>query len=131
MVENIFLFWGILSHPFSMRASAVFLGVPCLALFRFFYISIIFLTVYNLKLFVTFANDTVIIQCAKDPESLKHGLEIQLKYLSAWFFCNKLSVNTELIFFGRKQKVVECKGLPPLSFQNAKISPKSDVNIFE
>ena len=77
-----------------------------------------------------YADDTVIIQSAKDPESLKQGLEMQLEYLSAWFFCNKLSVNTgktELIFFGRKQKVAECKGLPPLSFQNAKISPKSDV----
>ena len=55
---------------------------------------------------------------------------MQLEYLSAWFYCNKLSVNTgktELIFFGRKQKVAECKQLPPLSFQNAKIKSKSDV----
>ena len=77
-----------------------------------------------------YADDTVIIQSAKDPEALKQGLEMQLEYLSAWFYCNKLSVNTgktELIFFGRKQKVAECKQLPPLSFQNAKIKSKSDV----
>ena len=77
-----------------------------------------------------YADDTVIIQSAKDPESLKQGLEMQLEYLSAWFFCNKLSVNTgktELIFFGRKQKVAECKELPPLSFQEAEISAKSNV----
>ena len=77
-----------------------------------------------------YADDTVIIQSAKNPESLKSGLEKQLEYLSAWFYCNKLSVNTtktEVIFFGRKQKVSECKDLPPLSFQNSEIKPKSDV----
>ena len=55
---------------------------------------------------------------------------MQLEYLSAWFYCNKLSVNTtetEVIFFGRKQKVNECKDLPPLSFQGCEIKPKSDV----
>ena len=77
-----------------------------------------------------YADDTVIIQSAKSPEELKIGLEMQLEYLSAWFYCNKLSVNTgktEVIFFGRKQKVNECKDLPPLSFQNCEIKPKSDV----
>ena len=77
-----------------------------------------------------YADDTVIIQSAKSPEDLKSGLEMQLEYLSAWFYCNKLSVNTgktEVIFFGRKQKVNECKDLPPLSFQNCEIKPKSDV----
>ena len=77
-----------------------------------------------------YADDTVIIQSAKDPQSLKEGLEMQLEYLSAWFYCNKLSVNTgktEVIFFGRKQKVAECKELPSLSFQNCPIESKSEV----
>ena len=46
------------------------------------------------------------------------------------FFCSKLSVNTsktEVIYFGRKQKVSECKDMPPLSFQNYQIEPKSHV----
>ena len=74
-----------------------------------------------------YADDTVIIRSAKDPVSLKTGLEMQLEYLSAWFYCNKMSVNTsktEVIFFGRKQKVQECKDLPPLKFQNCPIDPK-------
>ena len=94
------------------------------------YINSIFDSIQSKTFCYLYADDTVIIQSAKDPESLKQGLEMQLEYLSAWFFCNKLSVNTsktELIIFGRKQKVAECKELPPLSFQKAKISPKSDV----
>ena len=77
-----------------------------------------------------YADDKIIIQSAESPEDLKSGLEMQLEYLSAWFYCNKLSVNTgktEVIFFGRKQKVNECKDLPPLSFQNCEIKPKTDV----
>ena len=94
------------------------------------YINDIFDCVHSKTFCHLYADDTVIIQSAKNPESLKAGLEMQLEYLSAWFYCNKLSVNTsktEVIFFGRKQKVSECKNMPPLSFQNCPIEPKSHV----
>ena len=94
------------------------------------YINDIFDCIHPITFCHLYADDTVIIQSAKDPESLKSGLEMQLEYLSAWFYCNKLSVNTsktEVIFFGRKQKVKECKEMPPLSFQNCPIEPKSHV----
>lgn len=94
------------------------------------YINDIFDCIHSKTFCHLYADDTVIIRSAKDPQSLKEGLEMQLEYLSAWFYCNKLSVNTdktEVIFFGRKQKVSECKDLPPISFQNAQIKPKSDV----
>ena len=94
------------------------------------YINDIFDCIHPITFCHLYADDTVIIQSAKDPESLKNGLEMQLEYLSAWFYCNKLSVNTtktEVIFFGRKQKVKECKDMPPLTFQNAPIEPRTHV----
>ena len=94
------------------------------------YINDIFDCVHSTTFCHLYADDTVIIQSAKNPEALKAGLEMQLEYLSAWFYCNKLSVNTsktEVIFFGRKQKVIECKDMPPLSFQNCPIESKSYV----
>ena len=94
------------------------------------YINDIFDCVHSKTFCHLYADDTVIIQSAKSAESLKTGLEMQLEYLSAWFYCNKLSVNTtktEVIFFGRKQKVSECKDMPPISFQNCPIETKSHV----
>ena len=54
----------------------------------------------------------------------------QLLDLSNWFINNKLSVNTsktEVIFFGRPDKVNECKTLFPLSFQNKALECKEKV----
>ena len=77
-----------------------------------------------------YADDTVIIQSAKDPMTLKSSLERQLVGLSKWFFDNKLSVNTdktEVIFFGKASRVKECKGMPSIVFQDSEIKPKSEV----
>ena len=94
------------------------------------YINDIFDCIHQKTFCHLYADDTIIIQSAKDSQTLKSGLEMQLEYLSAWFYCNKLSVNTtktEVIYFGRKQKVNECKEMPPLSFQNCPIESKSEV----
>ena len=77
-----------------------------------------------------YADDTIIVQSANSPVSLKAGLEDQLASLSDWFYKSKLSVNTEkteVIFFGRKKKIAECKVLPPVNFQNSPIEPISQV----
>ena len=77
-----------------------------------------------------YADDTIIIQSAESPVSLKTGLEDQLTCLSEWFYNSKLSVNTEkteVIFFGRKKKISECKDMPPVTFQNSPIEPISAV----
>ena len=77
-----------------------------------------------------YADDTIIIQSSKTPAQLKIGMNQQLLDLSNWFIKNKLSVNTsktEVIFFGRPDKVNECKTLFPLSFQNKALECKEKV----
>ena len=64
-----------------------------------------------------YADGTIIIQSSEDPEQLKTCLNQQLSDISNWFHNNKLSVNTrktEVIFFGKSDKVQECKSLSPL-----------------
>ena len=54
----------------------------------------------------------------------------QLLDLSNWFIKNKLSVNTsktEVIFFGKPDKVKECKTLSSLSLQNRTLECKESV----
>ena len=77
-----------------------------------------------------YADDTIIIQSADDPDSLRAGLSGQLKDLGQWFYHCKLSVNTsktEVIFFGRSKKVQDCKSVPPLKFLGDVIESKTEV----
>ena len=77
-----------------------------------------------------YADDTIIIQSSKTPVQLKTDMNQQLLDLSNWFIKNKLSVNaskTEVIFFGRPDKVNECKTLFPLSFQNKALECRERV----
>ena len=77
-----------------------------------------------------YADDTIIIQSTRNKNDLKIGLENQLKGISKWFYQNKLSVNTsktEVIFFGNKKRVQECKDLPPVVMQEINIECKSNV----
>ena len=70
--------------------------------------------------FHLYANDTIIIQSSSSPNVLKNGLEQQLEKLGSWFYKNKLSVNTsktEVIFFGKSNKVEQCKNKTAISFQ--------------
>ena len=77
-----------------------------------------------------YADDTIIIQSSEDPEQLKTCLDQQLSEISNWFHNNKLSVNTtktEVIFFGKSNKIQECKSLSHLSFQNNDLECKEKV----
>ena len=77
-----------------------------------------------------YADDTIIIRSANDPELLRSSMMQQLKDLGKWFFNSKLSVNTsktEVIYFGRPKKVKECKSEPPLRFLGDTIESKTEV----
>ena len=70
------------------------------------------------------------MQSSDRPESLKTNLENQLSDLGEWFYHNKLTVNTtktEVIFFGRTNKVKECKELAPIEFQGDVLECKNCV----
>ena len=70
--------------------------------------------------FHLYANDTIIIQSSSSPNVLKNGLEQQLEKLGSWFYKNKLSVNTsktEVIFFGKSNKVEQFKNETAISFK--------------
>ena len=77
-----------------------------------------------------YADDTIIIKSADDPDLLRSGLMHRLSDLGQWFYGCKLSVNTsktEVIFFGRSKKVEECKSVPPLRFLGDAIDSKKEV----
>ena len=77
-----------------------------------------------------YADDTIIIVSSDRPVNLRKDLEDQLSELGHWFHHNKLTVNTEkteVIFFGRKQKVEECKELAPIKFQGDTLDCKNCV----
>ena len=122
---------GSLSSLTSEEAYGVPQGSVLGPLLFLLYINDIFDCINPTKTFChLYADDTIIVQSSKTPLSLKSGLETQLGDLSSWFYNNKLSVNTEkteVIFFGRKKKIDECKGLSPVKFQNAEIEATSHV----
>ena len=77
-----------------------------------------------------YADDTIIIQSAKNPLDLNIGLTSQLSSMSSWFYDNKLTVNTaktEVIFFGRPNKVKSCKDTTPITFQGSQIESTDKV----
>ncbi|MEO0686532.1 MAG: reverse transcriptase family protein, partial [Cyanobacteria bacterium J06649_11] len=77
-----------------------------------------------------YADDTIIIQSAKNPLDLNVGLTSQLSSMSSWFYDNKLTVNTaktEVIFFGRPNKVKSCKNITPITFQGSQIESTDKV----
>ena len=70
--------------------------------------------------FHLYVGDTIIIQCSSRPNVLRNVLEHLLKELGSWFYKSKLSVNTsktEVIFFGKSNKVEQCKNETAISFQ--------------
>ena len=77
-----------------------------------------------------YADDTIIAISADSPIRLRKDLSNQLSELGNWFYRNKLTVNTsktEVIFFGRPNKVEECKNLVPIQFQGEKLECKEKV----
>ena len=70
--------------------------------------------------FQLYADDTIIIQSSSRPNVLRNVLEQQLKELGSWFYKSKLSVNTsktEVIFFGKSNKVEQFKNETAISFK--------------
>jgi exonuclease III len=62
-----------------------------------------------------YADDTIIVHSADNPETLKLQLEIQLKKVEEWLKLNKLTINTkkcEILYFGNKRKLSLCKEFP-------------------
>ena len=75
-------------------------------------------------------DDTIIIQSAKYPTELCESLVYQLTPMSTWFFNNKFSVNTsktEVIFFGKPDRVETCKNTEPVTFQGSTIDCTNKV----
>ena len=78
-----------------------------------------------------YADDTIIVQSAKSPTDLREQLVCQLASMSTWFYNNKLSVitsKTEVIFFGKPNKVESCKNIEPVTFQGSKIERQTRSN---
>ena len=69
-----------------------------------------------------YADDTIIVQSWKRPNDLRQGLEDQLSWLSKWF-----ASKTEVIFFGKSNKLEECKNLPAIKFENKELDVKDTV----
>ena len=77
-----------------------------------------------------YVDDTIIIQSAKYPTELCESLVYQLTPMSTWFFNNKFSVNTsktEVIFFGKPDRVETCKNTEPVTFQGSTIDCTNKV----
>ena len=55
-----------------------------------------------------YADDTIIIQSASDPDTLISGLERKLENVDIWLNISKITINTkqtEFIFLGRESQV--------------------------
>ena len=55
-----------------------------------------------------YADDTIILKSASDPDSLISSLERELLNVDQWLSINKMTVNTkktEVIFFGNKPRL--------------------------
>ena len=94
------------------------------------YINDIFSCINHNSFCHLYADDTIIIQSAKNPLDLNVGLTSQLSSMSSWFYDNKLTVNTaktEVIFFGRPNKVKSCKDITPITFQGSQIESTDKV----
>ena len=55
-----------------------------------------------------YADDTIIVKSASDPDSLTSSLERELLNVDQWLSINKMTVNTkktEVIFFGNKSRL--------------------------
>ena len=94
------------------------------------YINDVGLSIRSTTFHHLYADDTIIVVSSDSPVSLKTALEEQLSELGHWFFQNKLTVNTEkteVIFFGRINKIKECKDLAPIDFLGDKLECKSSV----
>ena len=77
-----------------------------------------------------YADDTIIAISTDCPLRLRKELSDQLSDIGKWFSQNKLTVNTtktEVIFFGRANKVKECKNLVPIKFQGDTLACKEKV----
>jgi len=77
-----------------------------------------------------YADDTIIAISSDSPTMLKKELSEQLSEVGNWFYLNKLTVNTgktEVIYFGRANKVKECKNLVPIKFQGDALECKNKV----
>ena len=77
-----------------------------------------------------YADDTIIVISADSPLRLKKDLSDQLSKVGHWFDQNKLTVNTgktEIIYFGRENKVKECKSLVPIQFRGDILACKDKV----
>ena len=77
-----------------------------------------------------YADDTIIAISTDCPLRLRKELTEQLSEVGHWFNQNKLTVNTtktEVIFFGRANKVKECKNLVPIKFQGDTLECKDKV----
>ena len=77
-----------------------------------------------------YADDTIIAISSDSPMRLRKDLSDQLVEIGQWFNQNKLTVNTsktEVIYFGRSNKVNECKRLVPIKFQGESLGCKNKV----
>ena len=62
-----------------------------------------------------YADDTITIHSAENPETLKLQLEIQLKKVEEWLKLNKLTINNkkcEILYLGNNRKLSLCKEFP-------------------